>query len=118
LVDGLHDYNNSIPFTLVKSEYIAKTIIEVFSIGFLEKGDDHCHLHIGFVIGIIFIWLIYSIESTAIITINLKIGYEFTMLSRRDGAIMRENRVKAPTFLLFHFRVTSTTFSYFSRTIL
>jgi hypothetical protein len=26
--------------------------------------------------------------------------------------------IKAPTFFLFHFRVTSTTFSYFSRTIL
>jgi hypothetical protein len=80
-------------FTLVKCSCIAKTIIEVFSIGFLEKGDYHCHLHIGFVIGIIFLLLIYSIESTAVIPVNLKIGYESTVLSCRDGAIMRENRV-------------------------
>jgi hypothetical protein len=38
-------------------------------------------------------------ESTVVIPVNLKIGYESTMLSRRDGVIIRENRVKAPTFL-------------------
>jgi hypothetical protein len=33
---------------------IAKTIIEVFSSCVLEKGDDHCHLRSGFVIGMFF----------------------------------------------------------------
>ncbi len=28
-----------------------------------------------------------------VIPVNLKIGYESTMLSHRDGALMRENRV-------------------------
>jgi hypothetical protein len=72
---------------------MAKTIIEVLSSCVLEKGNDHCHLHTGFVIGIIFLPLIYSIESTAVIPVNLNIGYESTVLSRRDGAIMRKNHV-------------------------
>ena len=63
---------------------IAKTIIEVFSSCVLEKGDDHCHLHIGFVIGISFLRLFYSIESPAVIPINLKIGDESTVLSRGE----------------------------------
>ncbi len=67
---------------------IAKTIIEVLSSCVLEKGDDHCHLHIVSVIGIIFLRLIYSIESTAVIPVNLKIGYESTVLSRGET---REN---------------------------
>ncbi len=67
---------------------IAKTIIEVFSSCVLEKGDDHCHLHIGFVIGISFLRLFYSIEITAVIRVNLKIGYESTALSRGE---MRKN---------------------------
>jgi hypothetical protein len=54
---------------------IAKTIIEVLSSCVLEKGEDHCHLHTSFVIGIIFLRLIYSIESTAVIPVNLKIVY-------------------------------------------
>jgi hypothetical protein len=70
-----------------------KNIIEVLSIGFLEKEDNHCHLHIRFVIGIIVLRRFYSIESTAVIPVNLKIGYESTVLSSRDGAIVRENRV-------------------------
>jgi hypothetical protein len=46
---------------------ITKTIFEVFSSCVLEKGDDHCHLHFGFVIGISFLRLFYSIESNAVI---------------------------------------------------
>jgi hypothetical protein len=68
-------------------------MVEVFSIGFLEKEDDHCHFHIGFVIGIIVLQRFYSIESTEEIPVNLKIGYESTVLSSRDGAIVREHRV-------------------------
>ena len=91
MVDGLHNYDNSLQITLLKCQCIAKTFIEVFSIWFLEKGDDHCHLHIGFVIGFIFLRLIYSIESTAVIPVNLKIGYESTVLSRCS---QRRNPVK------------------------
>jgi hypothetical protein len=50
-------------------------------------------LHIGFVIGIIVLRQFYSIESTTVIPVSLNIGYESTVLSSRDGAIVRENRV-------------------------
>jgi hypothetical protein len=54
LVDGFYNNNNALILTLYKHQYIANTIIELFSSWFLVKGDNHCHFHTHFVIGIIF----------------------------------------------------------------
>jgi hypothetical protein len=59
-------------------------IIELFSSWFLVKGDDRRHLHIHFVNGNYFSRLFFSIENTVVIPVNLKIGYESTVLSRGE----------------------------------
>jgi hypothetical protein len=60
-------------------------MIEVVSSWFLVKGNDHPHFHTRFVIGIIFTALFYSIHSTAVIPVNLKTGYESTVLSHGES---------------------------------
>jgi hypothetical protein len=50
-----HYYNsNTLPFTLNIYWCMVNTMIELFSIWFLVKGNDHCHFHICSVIGLIF----------------------------------------------------------------
>jgi hypothetical protein len=67
-------------------------MIELFPCCFLLKGDDHRHFHIRFVIFRHWNYLVrlfYSIENTVVIPVNLKLGYESTVLCRDET---RENR--------------------------